>query len=593
MRSKIEFINSKPLIVVDGNEYVPFAYTTYFEECGEFADFIESGYKIFFVNISFTDLQINNITGFSPFMTGVFENPEPDYKEFDGIVHNILAQCPDALIFPRINVAMPRKLINENPDACVVTPHGMRESLCSEKYLYDGAELLKKMLSYFRSSDYKDSIAGYQLCGGTTQEWMHHDMAGSFSEKSVEKFRLWMKDRYEADHIPYITKEDLFKSEFNETVSRYGEFCCEMAAKTVEHFCRVLKSYINDEQIAGVFYGYNAFVNDIFLGLHGLRYIIDSPYIDFFSSPCGYDECRKLGIDWGDMLPSESLKIHGKLYFVECDIRTFLTRQMQDSRPGRYPDGIYTLADANGNCTVWKGPDTLELSLSAIRKAFAHQLTKGSGVWWFDMWGGWYHDKHIMSEMQRIKNIAEDAAKKVPELYPTAQTVLFIDEKAYLNNPRGSCFCHSVNIIRSVMGNTGIPFDLCMTEDAQKVLHKYKCAIFTAPLPSVSGREAVELCEKLKIPYIHPCEEKSYFTVDELREFMISHGVHCYNSDGNVVYCGGGYLAVHSVVDGEVKIKLSEPYKVKPLSGVKCPESETDFISLQMTKHNTALFELI
>ena len=593
MRSKVEFINNKPLIVVDGNEYVPFAYTTYFEECGRFSDFIENGYKIFFVNISFTDLQINNVTGFSPFRTGVFEDIEPNYEEFDGVVHNILSECPDALIFPRINVAMPRKWIVENPDECVVTPHGLRESLCSEKYLYDGAELLKNMLSYFHAADYKDSIAGYQLCGGTTQEWMHHDMAGSFSEKSIEKFRLWMKDRYNEENVACITKDDLFKSEFNETVIRYGEFCSEMAAKTVKHFCRVLKDYTNAEQIVGVFYGYNAFVNDMLLGLHGLRYIIDSPYIDFFSSPCGYDECRKLGIDWGDMLPSESLKIHGKLYFVECDIRTFLTRQMQDSRPGRYPDGIYTLADSNGNATVWKGPDTPELSLSAIRKAFAHQLTKGSGVWWFDMWGGWYHDKHIMSEMENMKNIAEEAVKKSADLYPSAQVVLFIDEKAYLNNPRGSRYCHSVNIIRSAMGNTGIPFDLCMAEDAEKVLPKYKCAIFTAPFPSESGKGAVKLCEKLNIPYIYPDEAKSHFSVDELREFMISNGVHCYNEDGNVIYCSGGYIGVHSVADGEIKIKLPGKYRIKVISGACLYETEADFVLLQMAKHDTVLFELI
>ena len=153
-----------------------------------FENAYETNYKIFFVNISFTGLPINNVTGFSPFLSGVFEGDVPDYEEFDGVVHKILSSCPDALIFPRINVAMPRKWIEENPSECVGTPTGIREALCSEKYLRDGAELLKKMLSYFRSADYKDSIAGYQLCGGTTQEWMHHDMAGSFSEKRFEKF---------------------------------------------------------------------------------------------------------------------------------------------------------------------------------------------------------------------------------------------------------------------------------------------------------------------------------------------------------------------------------------------------------------------
>lgn len=595
IKSHIEFKNEKPFIYINGQLHAPLAYTTYFEECGEFSDFTKSGYRMFFINISFTDLPINNVTGFSPFKTGVFENEIPDYNEFDTVVQEILSKSPDALIFPRINVAMPRKWIEENPSECVETPTGMRESLYSEKFLLDGARLLTELVSHIRCSHYSDRIAGYQLCGGTTQEWMHHDMSGSFSEQGLKKFRLWMKEKYNTDSIPTITKNDLFKAGFNETVSRYGEFCCEMAAKTVEHFCKVLKGYINNEQIIGVFYGYNAFVNDPLLGLHGLRHIIDSPYIDFFSSPCCYDGNRMLGIDWGDMLTNESVKKHGKLYFVECDIRTHLTKRMQDSRPGTYPDNILPLTDAQGNKTVWSGPETKELSLSAIRKAFAHQLTKGSGIWWFDMWGGWYHDADIMSEMEKMKNIAQLCAETDYENKPQSQTVVFIDEKAYFNNPRGSDFCHCVNITRVAMGNTGIPFDLCMTEDAERVLHKYKAAIFTAPLPSECGKEAIKMCKKMNIPYILPNTEKSYFTTDELRSFLVSKGVHCYNAEGNVVYCGGGYIGIHSVNDGNVTIALPESYKVKQQLGTGFTEYDTqsNSLKLNMKKYETVLFELI
>lgn len=593
LKSYIEFKNGKPYINIDGKLHSPLAYTTYFEECGEFSDFIKAGYRMFFVNISFTDLAINNVSGFSPFLTGVFENEVPDYNEFDGIVRKIIHECPDALIFPRINIAMPRKWIEKNISECVQTPAGMRESLCSEKFLDDGTELLKELINYIRSADYCDRIAGYQLCGGTTQEWMHHDMAGSFSEMSVGKFRLWMKDKYNVYDVPKLTKDDLFKEGLNETVSRYWEFCCESASRTVEHFCKALKDFINNEQIAGVFYGYNAFVNDPLLGLLGLRHIIDSPYIDFFSSPCCYDGNRNLGIDWGDMLPPETVKNHGKLYFVECDIRTHLTKRMQDSRPGIYPDDILCLKDKNGNKTVWSGPETRKLSLSAIRKAFAHQLIKGSGIWWFDMWGGWYHDSEIMSEMKKMKEIAELSKEKDAADFPKADTVVFIDEKAYFNNPRCSHFCHCVNNTRVAMGNTGIPFDLCMVEDAEKMLHKYKAAVFTAPFPSESGKTALELCKKMNIPFIQSDFKKSYFSTDELRFFLISNGIYCYNPDGNVIYCGGGYVGVHSVTDGIVNVSLPKKYKVRQILGSDFEECETESISLDMKKHDTVLFELI
>ncbi len=593
LESSIKLINGKSYICINEEIYVPYAYTTYFEECGKYSDFTENGYRMFFVNVSFSDLPINNVTGFTPFLTGVFEKDEPDYTEFDATVRKILSICPNAFIFPRINITMPRSWIQAHTSETVSTLNGgRRESLYSDAFLRDGAVFLCALLEHIKASDYARRVAGYQLCGGTTQEWIHHDLFGSFSENGIRKFRLWLKEKYGNDSAYDLSKDSFNSVSYNEAVSRYGEFCGEMTAKTVEYFSETVKENTGHKQIVGVFYGYNAFVNDYLWGLHGLRFIIDSPYIDFFSSPCCYDKNREPGIHWGDMLTSESVKAHGKLYFVECDIRTHLTRRMQDSRPGRYSDNAYALYDADGNKTVWCGPDTAELSLAAIRKVFAHHLTKSNGIWWFDMWGGWYDDTKILSEMKKMKEIAELSAEKNPELFPTPQTVVFIDERAYLNNPRNSVLCNCVNNTRVAMGNTGIPFDLCMTEDAEKVLHKYKAAIFTAPIPSESGKAAVNICEKLKIPYLQPDTEKSWFSTDELREFLVLSEVHCYNADGHVVYCGGGYVGVHAAKEGNIKITLPEKYNVRLLFGAGLSECETDSFSVNMKKYDTLIFEL-
>ena len=143
------------------------------------------------------------------------------------------------------------------------------------------------------------------------------------------------------------------------------------------------------------------------------------------------------------------------------------------------------------------------------------------------------------------------------------------------------------------MGNTGIPFDLCMTEDAEKVIDKYKAAIFTAPLPSESGKKAMALCEKMNIPYFFPEGDKIYVSTTELREFLMSKGLHCYNTANNVIYCGGGYIGIHTADAGKVEIRLPEKYRVKALFNTSFKEQDTDVISLDMKKHDTALFELM
>ena len=591
MKTKVEFVNGKPAVNADGKLYAPLAYTTYFDECGEWSDFIGCGYKMFFVNVSFTDLPINNITGFTPFLTGVFEGDVPDYSGFDGYVRGILSMCPDALIFPRINISMPLKWVSKNTYETVRTPNGgARESVFSDLFMRDGAYLLNELVSHIRSADYSENIAGYQVCGGTTQEWIHHDLFGSYSEMGMKKFREWVLSEYGTENIKIPEKSKLTGGILTEEIKKYYEFCSVSAAKTVEYFAKELKAIINGEQIVGAFYGYNCFVNDPLWGLHGLRSIIDSPYIDFFSSPCCYDDGRNLGLDWGDMLPVDSVKLHGKMCFIECDIRTHLTERMQASRPGVYPDDIYQQFDSRGNKTVWCGPDTCELSLSAVTKAFAHQVTKASGIWWFDMWGGWYHDEKIMACMKKMhshysKYLLEDTSS-----FPSAETVLFIDEKAYSNIPRGSELSCFVNNTRVALGNTGIPFDIYMVEDAEKIIHKYKAAIFPAPSPSESGIKALELCRKLGIACLSSAEDNASYSTQELRSFLVSSGVHCYNSQNCVVYCSNGFLAVHTVDDGEVNISLPEKYRLIPLLGTDTAECETDKISFIASKHSTAVF---
>ena len=266
---------------------------------------------------------------------------------------------------------------------------------------------------------------------------------------------------------------------------------------------------------------------------------------------------------------------------------------MQDNRPGKYPEDKYLLYDSNGNKTVWCGPDTKELSISAIRKAFSHQITKGSGIWWFDMWGGWYHDKKIMNELSEMKLIYDKSQNKNTEDLPTAEVVLFIDEKAYANIPQGNHLLNTVNHYRITMSHAGIPFDMCLVEDAKEVINKYKCAIFTAPRPTENGKNAIEHYQKHSVPFIASTEDKTYYDINELRDFMVSLGVHCYNDNADVFYCGNGFIGIHKVDDGETKITLPKKYKIRPLLDAEKSQFEADTIIVTGPKHSTNFYEIM
>ena len=594
IRSEIRTRNGRPSLYLDGQKAVAMAYTTYFEERSGYADFIRAGYRLFFVNLSFTKKPINSITGFTPFHVGAFEDPaHPNYSEFEDAVRRIVACCPEAVIFPRIYVSMPSGWVDTHPDDVIPTVGGgYREALFSEAFRRDGAELLRKTVRHILTSDYAHRIGGWQLCGGQTQEWFHHDLSGSLGPCAEIPFRRWAKETLgredvalpDAEAYRYVGQAVQEK----ENARLYALFCNEAVAETVDIFAGTVKEETGGEQIVGVFYGYTMESNGkVLFGSHALRRLLDSPHVDFFSSPNAYLQNRALGIDWVDMIPVDSVRLHGKLPFIECDVRTHLTAAIQDVRPGEYPDGLYRLE--NG-ASVWAGPPTAELSREALRKCFAHQITRGSAVWWFDMWGGWYNDPMLMDELTAMKGLCDEALNRRASADLTSEVVVLTDERSYACLLDHSPLMNALPHTRMALGNTGIPYDLCACEDADSVLDRYKAVIFPFPLPSEAGEYAMTLCRERGIPYLTATPAHPVLTVGELRSFCLESGVHAYTDEGDVVYAGNGYVGLHTAEGGEKVLTLPKPCRIRPLFGAETEEQTTDTLRFFVDKHKTALF---
>ena len=593
LNSSIRHEKDRVTLWIDGQVLPAAAYTTYFEERSRYEDFIAAGYRIFFVNVSMTALPINSAgTGFTPFRVGVFEDPDhPDYSEFEDAVRKILRACPDAYIFPRIYVSMPRWWTVQNDAECIDTPKGgRREFLGSEAFRRDGAEMLRQIIAHIKAADYAPRIAGWQLCGGQTQEWFHHDMCGYPAPAVLHGFRRYMQQEYgvadaPAPHFEVLQGDGIC---IDENDKHYEEYLNVCVAQSLEHFAKTVKEETDHDQIVGAFYGY-VFQRDL-LGSCALRKLLDSPYLDFFSSPNSYTHARRFGIDWSDMMPVDAIKRHGKLAFVECDIRTYLTMGVQESRPGVYPEDIYPTAKP-GAPSVWSGPPTPALSRAALRKCFAHQLTKGSGIWWFDMWGGWYRDPILMQTLTECKQIQEDALAR-PDCDFAAEVAVIADEQAKEN----LCAHHVADLaVRQnhiTMGNTGAPFDGEMVEGIADYLHKYKALIFPSPMPSPAGERAMALCREQGIPYLSATLEHPLISLEEQVAFLKAAGVHLYAEGGDVVYAGNGFVALHSETGGEKRLLLPQERSVTPLFGAANVRVEGNCIHFTLEACDTAMFRI-
>lgn len=172
-------------------------------------------------------------------------------------------------------------------------------------------------------------------------------------------------------------------------------------ADTIQYFCKHIKEYTKGERITGAFYGYVCEIINHDLGHHAIHELISSKYIDFFASPNSYMQQRNPGIDWPYMSVVDSARLHNKMWFIESDTRTSLTKSLKDSMPDAAPNSSrYTLQG------VWKGPDST-LSLSLLKKGYGRVLTGQIGTWWFDMWGGWYDDPIYMDFIKKSIEIMQ------------------------------------------------------------------------------------------------------------------------------------------------------------------------------------------
>ena len=144
--SSVEMKGESPILKINGEEVPAHAYITYFIENARYDDFSEAGYKMYSVPLYFATRGIQEMNEIPPFGEGIFENRTPDFSIADRAFEQILEKCPDAYIFPRVNMSMPRWWEEENPDelcdTAVANPEKKRYCISSDKWFEDTKAML-------------------------------------------------------------------------------------------------------------------------------------------------------------------------------------------------------------------------------------------------------------------------------------------------------------------------------------------------------------------------------------------------------------------------------------------------------------------
>ena len=354
--------------------------------------------------------------------TGQGEEPY-DFPLLVQRFQQVMTSDPQAHFHLRVHLEMPEWWQKFYPEECELLSDGRRmcQSFASLTWRQQAKDFLRALVQALDEAGLADRVIGYQCGAGTTGEWVKGPGAmglvcGDYSRPMQLHFQGWLRKFYQDDlgalrtawADPLVSFESAsvpgaeaqlktsaytFRDPRQEqAVIDYYRCLAELCGDLIVDFCSTVKQASGGKALAGAFYGYlmeQAWNAGFFgegldseystyqRGGHlGLARVLRSPAVDFIVSPYAYG-FRGIGGDGPAMPPSESLRIHDKLYILEDDTRTHLTWH-------DYPN--------------YGKADTLQDSIAILQRNLAYVLAHGQGIWWLA--GGSPRTPHIELSQQ-------------------------------------------------------------------------------------------------------------------------------------------------------------------------------------------------
>lgn len=418
-----------------------------------------------------------------------------DFDKVDRRLEAVLAGNPDGYLFPRIKLNPPDWWLEQHPDEITQYESGSRgpqHSMASRVWEETYERMLRDLVGHIESSPYADRVIGYQLAGGKSSEWFWWGFDKGlidFSPAAKARFREWLGDRYSGSvdklrtawRQPELTFESaepppgtlretteygLFRdAKVAQPAIDYVRFLSDMTSHNIIRSCRIVKEITAGRKIAGVLYGYMLHFAHCRLlvsneGMCGFEQVLNSPYVDFLSSPPQYE--RRRGGHEGLFQTGYfgSIRLHNKFFWQEADDRTHLAKADVHYRSG-----------------------SMDETLGILDRQLGYALTEMNGLWWFTLAGDeTFREQTIM---QRVATISQVAAYAVEHRGTRRHDVaLFADEEVYawMQMGPGALYYPLITDMRRKLIHTGVPHDFYLQSDiAHPDLPDYKMYIFLNP----------------------------------------------------------------------------------------------------------------
>ena len=452
-----QVVRKNGMLVIDDNGKIiePIAYMTYANKQGDHKGFYKAGYELFSVNVFTGDYPTNEEKGLKcSFEDCVWVAEDKfDFSILDTNLKILEDACngKNFKVLFRLNINMPRWWREKYSEEITLFDNGdiLMQSVFSKQWRKDVKVLFEKLHEYIQNSEYKDCVIAWQIAAMHTEEWIAPWIDGicdDFSKPAITAFKEYCQNKYKT--IEELNKsweenlnsfDDVWIPSFKDRELRYDKtqkeglrvrvrdyfhFFNNGYADAIIYFCKLVKEVTNNTYLVGAFYGYIAQLNCA-QGHSAISKVIDCPYIDYFASPFVYDEARGPAIDWFYHTPMNSVDKAGKLWFLETDVRTNLTKALYNSIPWVFTETIDPYYD---NHPVWFGPKTRRDTINNITRVFSKIFISRNAFWWFDMWGGWFKDQEYMDLLTKMRALYKKEAQN--EIKSASEIAVVLDENS-------------------------------------------------------------------------------------------------------------------------------------------------------------------
>ena len=511
-RSEVKKEDGVTRMFIDGEKVNPMLYLRDFSTKFK-AQYAEDMFGSGVTLLQFPNTRNYYMNGLSAVWTG---NGTYDFDVFDDLIYETLEGAPDAKIMIALDADPPEWWLNENPGERAVNNAGGTYSngvsYASQKWRQDAGEYYRAILEHALSQPYAGHIFAVKISAGATCEWQQYgmtlDTCGDYSQASLNAFRAWLTEKYGTDAalrtawgdssvtlataaIP--SREERLPSGYRtvldgkkqRNVIDYHLFASDMVTDSILYLAGIVKEVTDGNWIVGTYNGYminaltyegNGIVNSSFSRL------LESDLVDFYCSPILYD-ARMSGMSAGYMTMVDSILDAGKMFFLEVDERTVF-----------YDDNGW---QAPALLQEWGQTYTLRDTIEMLKRDFSNALAKGAGLWWYDMWGGWFDDPEIYD---MISVMSEEMAYDLEHPASSVSPIAWIqadDLLAYMPYDFDGTYdvlLQSHYNQKESLAKTGVPYDMYYLSDIAGGLKKqYDIYIIEATNIDADTRLDIEL----------------------------------------------------------------------------------------------------